>query len=85
MGYESLPSLMTEGGCQVEASLWTSVILHLFHENVVGNKNAGGRKKVAHPSHREPSVGPRTGNGEALGESQALNTRKRGMFISRLR
>lgn len=56
----------------MEARLWASVILHLFHENVVGNKDAGGRKKVAHPGHREPSVGPRMSDGEALGASQAL-------------
>lgn len=31
-----------------------------MRENVVGNKDEGGRKKVAHPGHREPSVGPRT-------------------------
>lgn len=72
MGYASLHSPMTEAGCQVEASLWTSVILHLFYENGIGNKDAGVRKKVAHPGHRELSVGPRTHDGGALGASQAL-------------
>lgn len=72
MGYASLHSSMTEAGCQVEVSLWISVILHLFHENVVGNKDAGGREKVAHPGYRELSVGPRTRDGGTLGASQTL-------------
>lgn len=54
---------MTEGGYQIRASLRASVISHLIRENFVGNKDAGGRKKVAHPGHREPNVGHRTRDG----------------------
>lgn len=89
MGYASLHSPMTEAGCQVEASLWTSVILHLFYENGIGNKDAGVRKKVAHPGHRELSVGPRTHDGGGTWgitgpTSSSRCLRKRSMSTSRL-
>lgn len=50
MGYASHHTEVTQRQCQVKTSLWASGIWYLSHEDFTGDKDAGGRKKMAHPA-----------------------------------